>query len=187
MAKQKWALDPAHSELQFKVKHMMVSNVTGEFSHFNVDVASSADDLQDAEIKFSADVDSISTGNGQRDEHLKSGDFFNSKDHPQILFNSTSFKKLNDDGDYELEGDLTIRGVAKPVKLQVNFGGSAKDPWGNIKAGFSLAGKINRKDWDLNYNAALETGGVLLSDEVRILAELQLAQVVEAAAEASAN
>lgn len=179
MATKKWVLDPAHSELQFKVKHMMVTNVTGNFTQFTVDVTTKSDDLQDADIQFSADVDSVYTGNKQRDEHLKSGDFFDSKAYPELTFQSASFKKINDDGDYELLGDLTIKGVTKPVKLQVNFGGTAKDPWGNVKAGFSVSGKINRKDWGLNYNAALETGGVMVSEEVRILAELQMAEVVE--------
>lgn len=179
MKTKKWVLDPAHSELQFKVKHMMVTNVTGEFTRFNVDVNSAGEDLQDAKITFTADADSVSTGNQQRDEHLKSGDFFDSNTYSQLAFTSTSFKKVNDEDDYELTGDLTIKGVTRPVKLQVNHGGTAKDPWGNVKAGFSLKGKINRKDWGLNYNAVLETGGVLVSDEVRILAELQMAAVVD--------
>lgn len=179
MRTRKWILDPVHSELQFKVKHMMVTNVTGEFTRFNIDVTSESEDLQNAEISFSADADSIATGNQQRDEHLKSGDFFDSNAFPQLTFKSTTFKKLNDEGDYELIGDLTIRDVTRPVKFQVNYGGTAKDPWGNTKAGFSLTGKINRKDWGLNYNAVLETGGVLVSDEVRILAELQMVEVAE--------
>lgn len=179
MATKKWILDPAHSELQFKVKHMMVSNVTGGFRDFKVDVTAPSEGLEDARIAFSADVDSVSTGNEQRDEHLKGTDFFDSKAFPEIAFQSTGFKKLNEDGDYELTGDLTIKGETRPVKLKVNHAGTAKDPWGNTKAGFSLAGKINRKDWGLNYNAVLETGGVLVSDEVRILAELQMAEAVQ--------
>jgi polyisoprenoid-binding protein YceI len=179
MATTKWVSDPAHSELQFKVKHMMVSNVTGSFQDFQVDVKTTREDLQDAEIRFSAEVDSIFTGSKQRDEHLKSKDFFEAEKYPQINFVSTSFKKLNDEGDYELIGDLTIHGVSKPVKLQVSYGGLAKDPWGNEKAGFSVTGKVNRKDWGLSYNAALETGGVMVGEEVRIMAELQMAEVAE--------
>jgi polyisoprenoid-binding protein YceI len=174
MSTKKWSLDPAHSELQFKVKHMMVSNVTGDFQNFQVEVETPEETLENAKIKFTAETDSVSTGNAQRDGHLKSGDFFDSTKFPELTFQSSSFKKLNQDGEYELKGDLTIKNVTKPVTLKVNHGGTAKDPWGNTKAGFSVSGKINRKDWGLNYNAVLETGGVLVSDEVRILAELEM-------------
>lgn len=178
MSTKKWVSDPAHSELQFKVKHMMVSNVTGSFQNFQAELIATREDLQDAEIRFSADVDSVFTGSKQRDEHLKSKDFFEADKYPKIHFVSTSFKKL-DDEDYELTGDLTIRGVSRPLKLRVSYGGSAKDPWGNEKAGFSITGKINRKDWGLSYNVALETGGVVVSEEVRILGELQMAVATE--------
>lgn len=178
MATRKWILDPAHSELQFKVKHMMVTNVTGSFTGFNVDVTTGTG-LEDAQVTFRAAVDTLTTGNRQRDEHLKSGDFFNSEVYPEITFQSTAFKKVNDDGDYVLSGDLTMGEITRPVTLQVTHGGTVKDPWGNTKAGFSLTGKINRKDWGLDYNAVLETGGVLVSEEVRILAEIQMTEVVE--------
>lgn len=179
MSTKKWVLDPVHSELQFKVKHMMVTNVTGGFTKFNIEVTTQSDDLQNAQILFRAETDSVSTGNPQRDEHLKSGDFLNAKAFPEITFKSATFRKLNAEEDYELTGELTISGVSRPVKLQVNYGGTGRDPWGNTKAGFSLTGKINRKDWGLNYNAVLETGGVLVSDEVRILAEIQMVEVTE--------
>lgn len=182
MSTTKWTLDPAHSELQFKVKHMMVSNVTGSIGKFNVTVDTTGADLEDARIQFDAELDSLSTGNEQRDAHLKNEDFFDTGRFPTIHFDSTSFKKVNDNGDYELKGELTIQERTRPVTLQVEFGGQAKDPWGNIKAGFSVSGKINRKDWGLNYNAVLETGGVMVGEEVRILAELQMAQVTEATA-----
>lgn len=174
MSTTKWTLDPAHSELLFKVKHMMVTNVTGEFKDFQVEVETPEKGIEDAKIKFNAAIDSVSTGNSQRDGHLKSGDFFDSANFPQLKFVSSSFKKINGDDDYELKGDLTIKNVTKPVTLKVNHGGTAKDPWGNTKAGFSISGKINRKDWGMNYNAILETGGVMVSDEVRILAELEM-------------
>lgn len=174
MSNTKWTLDPAHSELQFKVKHMMVSNVTGDFQNFQVEVETPEENLENAKIKFIAETDSVSTGNAQRDGHLKSGDFFDSAKFPELKFESSSFKKLTEDGEYELKGNLTIKDITKPVTLKVNHGGTAKDPWGNTRSGFSVSGKINRKEWGLNYNAVLETGGVLVSDEVRILAELEM-------------
>ncbi|MCO4291709.1 YceI family protein [Solitalea sp. MAHUQ-68] len=179
MATSKWALDPSHSEIQFKVKHMMVSNVTGNFGQFDVNVETVGDDFQQANISFSADINSISTGTTQRDDHLKSPDFFDAATYPKLTFVSTSFNKV-DDEEYELIGNLTIKDVTKPVKLKVEFGGSGKDPWGNKKAGFSIQGKVDRKDFGLNWNAALETGGVLVGDEVKLSAEIQLAEVVEA-------
>lgn len=178
MNTKKWVLDPAHSELQFKVKHMMVSNVTGYFNRFNIEVETSDEEMENARIQFTADADSIYTKNEQRDEHLKSKDFFDRDHHPQLRFESTSFKKI-DESDYALQGNLTIRDITKPVKLQVTFGGEAKDPWGNIKAGFSVSGKINRKDWGLTYNTVLETGGVMVGDEIRIFAEIQMKQLIE--------
>lgn len=177
MANKKWTLDLAHSELQFKVKHLMVSNVTGSFRSFHAEVTSASDDFTDAAIKAVVKVDSVETGPKDRDHHLKSADFFDAVQYPEITFVSTSFRKVSGD-DYELQGDLTIKGVTRPVKLQAEFGGSARDPWGNVKTAFSLTGKINRADWGLNYNAVLETGGVLLSDEVKILAEVQMTEVV---------
>lgn len=174
MSTTKWTLDPAHSELQFKVKHMMVSNVTGDFQNFQVEAETPEEGLENAKINFNAAVDSVSTGNAQRDGHLKSGDFFDSPKFPEMKFRSSSFKKLNEEGDYELKGDLTIKDITKTITLKVNHGGTTKDPWGHTRAGFSLSGKINRKDWGLNYNAILETGGVVVSDEVRILADLEM-------------
>ncbi|MCU0416216.1 MAG: YceI family protein [Cytophagaceae bacterium] len=167
-----WTLDPTHSEVQFKVKHLMVSNVTGSFGDFSASAESNDDTFENAGVSFSAKIDSISTGNEQRDGHLKSGDFFDAEKFPTISFNSTSFDKKGDD--YILKGNLTIKDVTKPVELAVEFNGIGKDPWGNIKAGFSVNGKINRNDFGLTWNAALETGGVLVSEEVKLLAEIQL-------------
>jgi polyisoprenoid-binding protein YceI len=168
--KTKWSLDPAHSEITFKVKHLMISNVKGEFRKFNVEVT--GEDWKTAKIKAVLDASSISTNDEGRDTHLKSADFFDVENSKEIVFNSTSFKQIEGDT-FELKGDLTMKGVTKPVKLDVDFGGIGKDPWGNEKAGFSLSGKLNRKDWGLTWNAALETGGMLVSDEVKISAELQ--------------
>lgn len=172
MAKTKWSLDPAHSEIQFKVKHMMIATVTGGFDKFDVQVAADSDDFSDAEISFTAETASINTGSEQRDGHLKSADFFDAESFPELKFEATHY----DAASGKLQGNLTIKGIAKPVTLDVEFGGVGKDPWGNTKAGFTLSGKINRKDWDLGWNATLETGGVLVSEDVRILGEIQLAK-----------
>lgn len=173
MANEKWNLDPTHSELQFKVKHLMITNVTGSFTDFSV-VAESVDDaFKNPSVSFIAKVASINTANEQRDGHLKSGDFFDAEQFPEIRFVSTSVKH-QDDENFDLTGDLTIKGVTKPVTLKVEFGGVAKDPWGNVKAGFTINGKINRTDFGLTWNAPIETGGVLVSEEVRIFADIQL-------------
>jgi len=171
MATTQWALDPTHSELQFKVKHLMITTVTGSLKIFSASVTSEGDDFENGQISFEAETGSIDTGNKDRDNHLTSGDFFDAAQFPAITFTSTSFTKDGDD--YELKGDLTIKGVTKPVKLNAEFGGIATDPWGNTKAGFTLSGKINRTDFGLSWNAALETGGVMVSEEVKIAAELQ--------------
>lgn len=168
-----WVLDPTHSELLFKVKHLMITNVKGEFRKFNVTVNAVGDDFSKASVKVSVDAASVFTNNDDRDGHLRSGDFFDTDNHKELTFEGTSFEQL-DDENYRLTGMLSIRGVSKEVKLDVEFGGIMKDPWGNDKAGFSISGKINRKDWGLNWNAALEAGGVLVSDEVRIAGEIQL-------------
>lgn len=169
----KWAIDPAHSEIHFKVRHMMVSNVTGSFGKFEGSAESENDDFQDADIEFSADVASISTNNTDRDNHLKSDDFFNAEQYPKLTFNSTSFTKKSD-SDYELKGDLTIRDVTKPVTLAVEYNGTAVDPYGQTKAGFEISGKINRKDYNLKWSAVTEAGNVVVSDEVRLVLNVQL-------------
>ena len=171
--KTKWGLDATHSEISFKVKHLMISNVKGVFKAFNADVYTSGDQFMTSEIELQINASSIDTGVADRDVHLKSGDFFDVENFPTIRFTGSKFEK-EDDENYILHGDLTIRGVTKPVKLDVEFGGVMKDPWGNQKVGFSVNGKINRKDFGLTWNAALETGGVLVSDDVKISAEIQL-------------
>lgn len=171
MATTKWSLDPTHSELQFKVKHLMITTVTGSLKSFSAELIAEGDEFTDAAISFSGELASLDTGNTDRDNHLKSADFFDAETHPTIQFKSTSVAK--EDDDYIVNGDLTIKGITKPVKLTAEFGGIATDPWGNTKAGFTLSGKINRTEFGLTWNAALETGGVMVSEEVRILGELQ--------------
>ena len=170
----KWTIDPAHSEIQFKVKHLMITTVTGSFRKFDADITAPGGDLSKARITFRAEAASVSTGNEQRDGHLKSADFFDLTKHPHIIFTSTAADEVDDDGSWTLRGDLTINGISKPVKLDVEFGGVMKDPWGNTKAGVTINGKFDRKEWGLVWNAALEAGGMLVSDEVRIACEVQL-------------
>lgn len=168
--KTKWVLDPTHSELTFKVKHMMITNVKGEFKNF--EVAVNGDDIFKSNVNVRIDATSISTNNEGRDTHLKSADFFDVEIHKELTFKSSTFKQKQGD-EYQLVGILTIKGISKEVTLDVEFGGINIDPWGNEKAGLSISGKINRKDWGLNWNAALETGGVLVSEEVKISGEVQ--------------
>ncbi|HLO61073.1 MAG TPA: YceI family protein [Bacteroidales bacterium] len=166
----KWVLDPSHSELLFKVKHLMITNVKGEFRKFNAEI--DGEDFTKSKVKVVIDAGSVFTNEDNRDAHLKSADFFDVENHKEITFESKSVKKV-DEETYKLTGDLSIKGITREVVLDAEFGGINKDPWGNEKAGFSLSGKINRKDWGLNWNAALETGGVLVSDDVRINGEVQ--------------
>jgi len=173
-AKAKWVIDSAHTEISFKVKHLMISNVKGVFKEFKGSVSTSGDELVASEIEFSLNPASIDTGAADRDAHLKSGDFFDVEKFKTLDFRGTSIKKAEETGTFVLSGDLTIKGTSKPVKLNVEFGGKMKDPWGNEKAGYTLTGKINRKEWGLNWNAALEAGGVLVSDDVTINCDVQL-------------
>ena len=172
MSTTKWAIDPTHSEIGFKVKHMMFTNVSGKFQKFTADIIAEGDDFENAAINFSGDIESLTTGNADRDTHLLSPDFFDVEKFPKITFNSTSVKKI-DENQYEITGDLSLHGATKSVKLDAEYSGQMKDPWGNTKAGFALTGKINRKDWGLNWNAALETGGVLVGEDIKLVAEVQ--------------
>ena len=174
MATKTWALDPTHSDVQFKIKHLMITNVTGSFDNLTVSAQTEDEDFTKAKVSFTADVNSISTNNEQRDGHLKGADFFDAEKFPQIKFEATKAENVDSDGSYELYGDLTIRDVTKNVKLSVEFGGVVKDMYGNTKAGFTINGKINRKDFGLTWSAVTEAGGVMLSDEVKIAAEIQL-------------
>lgn len=168
-----WKLDTNHSEVKFKVKHLVVSTVTGNFNTFSATVESNNDKFADAKISFEADVNSIDTKNENRDGHLKSPDFFDAASHPKITFTSKSFKQKKDD-EYELVGDLTIRGTTKEVKLAVTYNGTVKGFGGSFDvAAFEITGKINRQDYGLKWSALTESGGVVVSDEVKfeILAE----------------
>ncbi len=176
MATKNWVIDPTHSEVHFKIKHLMITNVTGSFDIFQASVQTEEEDFMKATIRFKADINSISTGNEQRDGHLKSADFFEAEKYPQLKFTATKFESVDGDRSFNMYGDLTIKDVTKNVKLAVEFGGVVKDPYGNTKAGFTINGKINRKDFGLTWNAVTEAGGVVVSDEVRIIAEIQLSE-----------
>lgn len=171
--KTNWTIDPSHSEITFKVKHLVISTVTGSFSKYDVKAETEGDDFTTAKILFSADINSISTGNEQRDGHLKSGDFFDAENHPLLTFVSTGVTKSGDDT-YKMNGDLTMRGTTRPVELNVEFGGTIKDPWGNLRAGFEVSGKMNRKEFGLHWSAATETGGLVVSDEVKLVCHVEL-------------
>lgn len=168
----KWVADPTHSELLFKVKHLMITNVKGEFRKFNAEITSTDSGFKNAKVNVTVDASSIFTNNDDRDNHLKSADFFDVEKYPEITFEGTAFTQISEEN-YKLTGLLTMKGVSKEITLDVEFGGVNKDPWGNEKSGFTINGKINRKDWGLNWNAALETGGVLVSEEVAIQGEVQ--------------
>lgn len=172
-----WELDPAHSELTFKVKHLMISHVKGEFQKFDGQLVSKGNDFNKARIKATVDARSIYTNNPERDEHLRSMDFFDANLYKHLKFKGIRFEKL-DEENYRLTGLLTIKGATKEVVLEVDYGGIMTDPAGQVKAGFSISGKINRKDWGLKWNAALGNGGVLVSDEVRINGEFQFIKQV---------
>ena len=174
MATKNWVIDPSHSEIQFKIKHLMITNVTGSFNIFQVSVQTEEEDFMKAKVSFTADVGSISTGNEQRDAHLKSAEFFDAATYPQVKFAATKYENVDNDGSYELYGDLTIRDITKNIKLDVEFGGVVKDGYGNTKAGFSINGKINRKDFGLTWSAITEAGGIVVSDDVKIACEVQL-------------
>ncbi len=171
MENTNWNLDPTHSELQFKVKHLMITTVTGNIKDFSATLVSSNDDFTDANLSFEGKISSIETGTADRDGHLKSADFFDAEKFPTMSFKSTSFTKDGDD--YKVVGNLTIKDTTKPVTLKVEFGGIATDPWGNTKAGFTFESKINRVDFGLTWNTVLATGGVMVSEDVRILGEVQ--------------
>lgn len=168
--KTKWNLDTAHSEIGFKVKHMMISTVTGHFEDFNATVTTASDDFKDAEFDFVATVGSINTKNADRDNHLRSNDFFNAEAYPEMTFTSTAF-----DGE-KMIGDLTIRGITKSIALNVEFNGIAVDPYGQTKAGFEITGTLNRKDFGLAWSAVTEAGSVVVAEQVKLVVDLQFIQ-----------
>ncbi len=165
-----WQLDPTHSELGFKVKHLMITNIKGEFRNFSAEI--DGEDFSKAAISATIDTSSIFTNEDNRDAHLKNADFFDIDNHKEMTFKGSSLNKI-DDENFELTGMLSIKGISKEIKLGVEYGGTSTDPWGNEKMGFSINGKINRSDYGLNFNAPLETGGFLLGEEVKISADLQ--------------
>ena len=167
MATTKWILDPSHSEVSFKVKHMMISTVTGHFDEFEASIETEQEDFKNAEMKFSAKVDSINTKNIDRDAHLKSEDFFNAAAHPELSFTSTDF-----DGE-KLTGKITLRGVTKEITLEVDYNGIVEDPYGQTKAGFEFTGSLNRKDFGLSWSAVTEAGNVVVSDKVKLIVNAQ--------------
>ncbi len=174
LVKEKWVIDPSHTDIGFKIKHLMISNIKGKFNDYDASIYTTGDDFMTAEVDCWIDVASVDTNDAERDKHLKSADFFDVEKFPQISFIKNTVENVDADGSYELWGDLTIKGIAKRIKLDVEFGGIVKDPWGNEKAVFTVNGKVNRKDWGLNWNAALDTGGILVGEEVRISCEIQL-------------
>jgi polyisoprenoid-binding protein YceI len=181
MANTKWVIDPTHSEIGFKIKHLMITNVSGKFDGFEAEVQAEGEDFTTAQIEARIKTSSINTNNLQRDEHLRNSDFFEVEKNPEILFTSTKVEKIDNDN-FIVHGNLTLKGTTKLVKLNVEYSGTTKDPWGNQKAGFILTGKINRSDFGLNFNAALETGGLLLGEEVKINSEVQLVKQAAAVA-----
>lgn len=173
-----WKIDTAHSEINFKVKHLVVSTVRGNFDTFNATIETSEEDFSDAKIKFDADINSINTNNEQRDIHLKSADFFDTENHPKMTFESTSVKKVSDN-EMEVKGHLTLRGVTKEIKLAVNFNGIVKG-FGNVEvAGFEISSKLNRFDYGLKWNTLTEAGGVVAGEEVKIEIQAEFNKVNE--------
>jgi polyisoprenoid-binding protein YceI len=175
MATTKWVLDPMHSEVQFKVKHLVISTVSGFFKSFEGQLETPSENFEGASIDFSLDISSIDTNQTQRDEHLKSAEFFDAEKYPKITFKSTSFKNTGDE-EYELKGDLTVKGITKPVKLNVEFGGSAADFYGNTKAGFEISGKINRKEFGLTWDGVTEAGSIVVGEDIKLLINVQFAK-----------
>ena len=173
----KWSIDQAHSEIDFKVRHLMIAHVKGSFKTFDASVYTNAKDFTTAEIDLWIDTTSINTGDAKRDEHLKSLDFFDAQNHKQITFTSSTIGKSDQDGNHELWGELSMRGITKNIKLDVQFGGIINDPWGNERAGFTVSCIINRSDWGLTWNTTTETGGLMVSDEISISCEVELTKM----------
>jgi polyisoprenoid-binding protein YceI len=167
-----WKIDPTHSDVEFKIKHLMITNVTGYFGKYDATIESSSDDFTDAKITFEADVTSITTKNADRDAHLQGEDFFHAAQYPKITFESTSVKKV-DSENLKISGNLTMRGVTKPVELDVEYSPIVKDPYGQIKAGFEVKGKINRKDFGVSFNGVTDNGGLVLGEEVKLQSSVQ--------------
>ena len=182
-----YKIDVDHSDIMFKVKHLMISTATGYFKKFDATVETEKDDFTNAKVYFEADIDSIDTKNEQRDTHLKSDDFFNAAQFPKMIFKSTSIEK-DGEAEYKLKGNLTIRDITKPITLDVDYNGSTKDPWGFERAGFEVTGKINRKEFGLKWSAVTEAGGLVVDDIVKLQMNVEFVKQSDAAhAEAGQN
>ncbi|MEJ7679625.1 MAG: YceI family protein [Segetibacter sp.] len=168
-----YKIDPDHSDIMFKVKHLMISTVTGIFKKFDGTLEINEEDFSQAKVTFEADTDSVDTKNEQRDTHLQSDDFFNAEQFPKMIFKSTGIEKIGDN-EYKLIGDLTIRDITKPVELKVEYNGSTKDPWGQERMGFEVSGKINRKEYGLKWSAVTEAGGLVVSDDVKLAMNVEM-------------
>ena len=182
MATTKWTIDPTHSEIQFKVKHLMISTVTGQFNKFEGYIEMEEEDFTKATTHISIDINSINTNNEQRDAHLKASDFFDWENHPVLTFDSKKISKV-DEENYTCTGTLSMRGVSKEIVFEAELGGVTKDPWGNTRVGFSISGKVNRKDFGVSFSMLTETGGIALGEEVKFFANVQFVkQAVEVTA-----
>jgi polyisoprenoid-binding protein YceI len=175
MSKTIWNVDPMHSEVLFKVKHLVISTVTGSFKSFSGQVVTEEDQFENAEVEFTVDVNSVDTGQPARDEHLRNADFFEAETYPQFKFVSSSFTKIKSDL-YKVTGNLTIKGITKEVELEAEYGGTERDSWGNIKVGFEISGTIDRKEFNVTFNALTETGGLALGEKIKLIANIQLAK-----------
>lgn len=175
--KTKWNIDLSHSEIEFKVRHLMISNLKGKFTRFDASIYTSGKDFTTAEIDLWIDADSLSTGDSKRDNHLKGVDFFDVKNHHQISFTSQSIGQSDRLGHHELWGNLSMKGITKHIQLDVEFGGITKDITGQEKSGFVVSGKINRNDWNLDWNKEIELGGLMIGEEIHILCEVELINV----------
>jgi len=173
-AKTKWSVDQAHSEISFRVRHLMIAHVNGSFKTFDASIHTYGSDFSTAEIDLWIDASSIATGDDKRDKHLRSSEFFDVNKHKQLTFTSSTIGKADQDGNHELWGELTMLGVTRNVKLNVLFGGIVNDPWGNERSGITVSGEISRSEWGLNWNASVESGGLMVSDEVAISCEFEL-------------
>jgi polyisoprenoid-binding protein YceI len=177
--KTTWVIDPMHSEVLFKIKHLVISTITGSFRKFEGSAVTEGDGFNDAKVNFTMDVNSIDTNQAQRDGHLKSGDFFEAETYPEIEFQSTSFNK--EGNDYKMIGNLTMKGVTKPIELNVEYGGSEDNGHGVLKHGFEVTGTVNRKEFGMSWNKLTDTGGLGLGEDIKLIANLQVAELVEAA------
>jgi polyisoprenoid-binding protein YceI len=173
MTKTKWILDSTHSELGFKIKHLMISHVSGSFQNFQVDAVTDNDDFNTAQIKATVAMASISTNNEQRDAHLRNSDFFEVEKYPKLTFQSTKIEKIDDDT-FILFGELTLKGITKPVQLKVEHSSIINDAWGGERAGFTVTGKIKRSDWGINFGGLTEAGGLALGEDVKLNSEIQM-------------